>query len=80
VHFVNEECDQGPIIIQAVVPSFPGDTEETLAERILKQEHVIYPRAIQLYGEGRLRVEGRIVFVDGLEKDAEQALVEPSVP
>ena len=55
VHFVNEECDEGPIIIQAVVPVFPDDTEEALAARILKQEHRIYPRAIQLYAEGRLR-------------------------
>jgi phosphoribosylglycinamide formyltransferase 1 len=68
VHFVNEDCDEGPIIIQAVVPVFPEDTEETLAARILTQEHRIYPRAIQLYSEGRLRVEGRKVFVDGLPK------------
>ena len=56
VHFVNEECDEGPIIIQAVVPVFPQDTEESLASRILEQEHRIYPRAIQLYSEGRLRI------------------------
>ncbi|HEX9445878.1 MAG TPA: phosphoribosylglycinamide formyltransferase [Candidatus Binatia bacterium] len=77
VHFVNEECDQGPIIVQAVVPAFPDDTEETLAARILKQEHVIYPRAIQLYSEGRLRVEGRRVLIDGLERDDAPALVNP---
>jgi phosphoribosylglycinamide formyltransferase 1 len=77
VHFVNEECDEGPIIIQAVVPVFPEDTEESLASRILKQEHRIYPRAIQLYSEGRLRIEGRKVFVDGLAKEESQALVQP---
>ena len=77
VHFVNEECDEGPIIIQAVVPVFPDDTEESLAARILQQEHRIYPRAIQLYGEGRLRVEGRKVFVDGLIKEQNQVLVQP---
>jgi phosphoribosylglycinamide formyltransferase-1 len=77
VHFVNEECDEGPIIIQAVVPVFPDDTEETLAARILAQEHRIYPRAIQLYSEGRLRVEGRKVFVDGLSKEENQALIQP---
>lgn len=77
VHFVNEECDQGPIIIQAVVPAYPDDTEETLSARILKQEHRIYPRAIQLYSEGRLRVEGRKVFVDGLETDEATALINP---
>ena len=77
VHFVNEECDEGPIIIQAVVPVFPDDTEETLAARILKQEHRIYPRAIQLYAEGRLTVVGRKVLVDGLSKDEAQALIQP---
>jgi phosphoribosylglycinamide formyltransferase-1 len=77
VHFVNEECDEGPIIIQAVVPVFPDDTEESLAARILEQEHRIYPRAIQLYSEGRLRIEGRRVFVDGLAKEDNQVLVQP---
>jgi phosphoribosylglycinamide formyltransferase-1 len=77
VHFVNDACDEGPIIIQAVVPVFADDTEEALAARILEQEHRIYPRAIQLYSEGRLRVEGRKVFVDGLSKDEHQALIQP---
>jgi phosphoribosylglycinamide formyltransferase-1 len=77
VHFVNEECDEGPIVIQAVVPVFPEDTEESLAARILEQEHRIYPRAIQLYSEGRLRIEGRKVFVDGLAKEENQVLVQP---
>jgi len=77
VHFVNEECDEGPIIIQAVVPVFPDDTDETLAARILKQEHRIYVRAIQLYAEGRLHVNGRRVFVDGVDKDEGQVLIQP---
>jgi len=77
VHFVNEECDEGSIIIQAVVPVFPDDTEEQLAERILKQEHRIYPRAIQLYAQGRLHVVGRKVLVDGLDQDASQILIHP---
>ena len=77
VHFVNEECDEGPIIIQAVVPVFPDDSEESLAARILKQEHRIYPRAIQLYAEGRLHVAGRRVLVDGLVKDSNQVLLQP---
>jgi len=77
VHFVNEECDEGRIIIQAVVPVFPDDTEEQLAERILKQEHRIYPRAIQLYAQGRLHVVGRKVLVDGLDQDASQILIHP---
>ena len=65
VHFVTEGCDEGPVIIQAVVPVLPDDTEETLAQRILVQEHRIYVRAIQLYGEGRLVIEGRKVRVTG---------------
>ena len=77
VHFVNEECDEGPIIIQAVVPVFPDDNDETLAARILKQEHQIYPRAIQLYAEGRLHVSGRRVLVDGLDKDEGRVLIQP---
>jgi phosphoribosylglycinamide formyltransferase-1 len=77
VHFVNEECDQGPIVIQAVVPVFSDDTEESLSARILAEEHRIYPRAIQLYSEGKLRVAGRKVIVDGLEKDEAPALVNP---
>jgi len=79
VHFVNEECDEGPIIIQAAVPLFPDDTEESLSARILKEEHHIYPRAIQLYGEGRLHVVGRKVLVDYLSKETEEVLVQPSL-
>lgn len=78
VHFVNEECDEGPIIIQAVVPVFGDDTEEALAARILKQEHRIYPRAIQLYAEGKLHVVGRKVMVDDLAKDEKQVLIQPA--
>ena len=77
VHFVNEECDEGPIIIQAVVPVLATDTEETLAARILKQEHRIYPRAIQLYAEGKLHVVGRRVIVDGHSNDEGQVLIQP---
>lgn len=77
VHFVNEECDEGPIIIQAAVPVFPDDTEDELAQRILQQEHRIYPRAIQLYAEGRLHVVGRKVLVDGLRRNDSQSLIHP---
>ena len=77
VHFVNEGCDEGPIIIQAVVPVYPDDTEESLSARILKEEHRIYPRAIQLQSEGRLHVMGRRVLVDNLDKEENQALVNP---
>ncbi|MBQ1868071.1 phosphoribosylglycinamide formyltransferase [Selenomonas sp.] len=63
VHFVDEGTDSGPIILQAAVPVLDGDTEETLGARVLEQEHVIYPQAIQLYCEGRLQVEGRHVRI-----------------
>ena len=61
VHFVNEEMDNGPVIIQAVVPVSCTDTEETLMKRIHAMEHRIYPQALQWLGEGRLQVEGRKV-------------------
>lgn len=63
VHFVTEGVDEGPIILQATVPVLEGDSPETLASRILVEEHVIYPRAVQLYAEGRLSVEGRRVRI-----------------
>ena len=63
VHFVTADVDMGPIILQAVVPVLQGDTEETLSERILKQEHKIYPEAVRLYFEGRLEVQGRQVTI-----------------
>jgi phosphoribosylglycinamide formyltransferase-1 len=65
VHFVDEGTDSGPIIIQAVVPVLDDDTEESLSARILKYEHQIYPRAIQLFAEGRLEVLGRRVLCHG---------------
>lgn len=63
VHFVDEGMDSGPIILQQTVPVMPDDTPATLAERILQQEHVIYPQAIKLYIEKRLQIEGRMVKV-----------------
>ncbi|HSB52248.1 MAG TPA: phosphoribosylglycinamide formyltransferase [Dissulfurispiraceae bacterium] len=67
VHFVDEGMDTGPVIIQAAVPVSPDDTEESLSERILRMEHRIYPEAIRLYAEGRLRMEGRTVKISGYE-------------
>jgi phosphoribosylglycinamide formyltransferase-1 len=78
VHFVNEECDQGPIIIQAAVPVFSDDTEESLSARILEQEHRIYPKAIQLYSQGRLRVSGNKVRVEGDRFAEDRVLLQPS--
>jgi len=63
VHFVDEGVDSGPIILQKAVKVKEGDTEETLAKRILKEEHQIYPRAIQLFAEERLEINGRRVFI-----------------
>jgi phosphoribosylglycinamide formyltransferase-1 len=63
VHFTDEGMDSGPIVLQAAVPVEPGDTEETLSSRILVQEHRLYPEAIRLFAEGRLRIEGRRVIV-----------------
>ena len=68
VHFVDEGVDTGPIIIQAVVPVYDDDTAEILAARILKEEHRIYPRAIQLYAEERLEIRGRRVVIKGGNK------------
>jgi len=65
VHFVAAEVDMGPIILQAVVPVLQDDTEETLAARILVEEHKIYPEAVRLYFEGRIEVRGRRVFILG---------------
>lgn len=71
VHFVTEGVDEGPIIIQAAVPVLDADSSETLAARILVQEHRIYPRAVQLFADGRLRVDGRRVFIDNAKPDGE---------
>ena len=61
VHFVDEGMDTGPIIIQKCVTVLEGDTADDLASRILEQEHIIYPEAVKLFVEGKLKVEGRIV-------------------
>lgn len=63
VHFVDEGVDTGPIIVQASVPVLEGDTEETLAARILVEEHRLYPEAIRLFAQGRLTIEGRRVRI-----------------
>ena len=65
VHFVDPEEDHGPIIIQKCVPVFDTDTEETLGPRVLEWEHKIFPKAIELFIDNRLRVDRRIVRIDG---------------
>jgi phosphoribosylglycinamide formyltransferase-1 len=69
--------DTGPIIIQAVVPILDNDTVDSLSERILKQEHKIYSRAINLYAEDRLKIDGRRVFVIGGKTIADEFLLNP---
>ena len=77
VHFVTEGVDEGPIILQAAVPILDSDTPEKLAARILDQEHKIFPRAVQLFAEGRLKVDGRRVLIaDG--KPLGQAIISAS--
>ncbi|MEZ4598926.1 MAG: phosphoribosylglycinamide formyltransferase [Syntrophotaleaceae bacterium] len=63
VHFLDSGVDTGPIVLQAAVPVLEGDSEESLSQRILREEHRIYPQAIQLYAEGRLHIEGRRVRI-----------------
>lgn len=63
VHFVEEDVDAGPIILQSTVSVESDDTEETLSARILEQEHIILPKVLQLYGEGRIKVVGRCVEI-----------------
>ena len=65
VHFVDEGMDTGPIILQKKVPVLEGDTAESLHARIQEQEHVAYPQALQWIAEGRIRIAGRQVVIEG---------------
>lgn len=65
VHFVRAELDAGPTILQAEVPVMPDDTAETLAARVLEEEHKIYPEAVKLYAEGRVNIIDEEVFIAG---------------
>ena len=76
VHYVRSAMDDGPIIVQAAVPVHPGDDADTLAARILGQEHRIYPLAISLIAAGRVRVAGERVLIDGVRLP-EGALINP---
>ena len=68
VHFVDENLDAGPIIVQAVVPILDSDTVDTLSERVLREEHRIYSEAVRIVLEGRYRIEGRRVLVSSETK------------
>ncbi len=78
IHFVDEGVDTGPIIIQAVVPVMQGDTIDTLKDRILAQEHKIYPQAIQYFAEGRIEVKGKKVVIKDLKAEEDFAHINPS--
>jgi phosphoribosylglycinamide formyltransferase-1 len=77
VHFADEGVDSGPIIIQAVVPVYDEDDAESLAARILKEEHRIYPQAIQYYAEERIEIAGRRVRIRNVCAATEKALHNP---
>jgi len=70
VHFVTPDLDHGPIVAQAAVPVRSHDSEETLAERVLQQEHLIYPRVVRWFVEGKLRLEGAHVRIDAAVESA----------
>jgi len=70
VHFVTAELDAGPIIAQAAVPVLAGDNAETLAARILRQEHRLYPQVVRWLAEGRVSVAGSHAHVTGLPEGA----------
>lgn len=78
VHFVTPTLDHGPVIIQAAVPVLDGDSEATLAARVLRQEHRVYPQAVRWFAEDRLRLEGGRVRL-GAEMAADTALIAPEV-
>ena len=70
VHFVTPELDGGPVVLQARVPVLPGDDEGTLAARVLREEHVIYPRCVGWFAAGRLALRNGAVWLDGRPLDA----------
>jgi phosphoribosylglycinamide formyltransferase-1 len=73
VHFVDENLDAGPIVLQAAVPIEDGDTVETLSERILREEHRLYSEAVRIVLEGRYRIENRRVLITSSEERAKGA-------
>jgi phosphoribosylglycinamide formyltransferase 1 len=75
VHFVTAELDHGPIVVQAAVPVLPGDDEAALSARVLAEEHRIYPQAVRWFAEGRLRLVGGRVHVEGVDVAATRLCV-----
>ena len=77
VHFVTPEVDVGPIVAQGAVPVLDGDDEDTLAARVLAVEHILLPRVVRWYCEGRLAIEGRRVHVRGFETPSGLRMMSP---
>ncbi len=80
VHYVRPAMDEGPIIVQAAVPILADDDAESLGERVLTQEHLIYPLALRLIGEGKVRVDGERAIVDEVTDQLTCATINPSPP
>ena len=78
VHYVRPEMDEGPIIVQAAVPVLPGDDADTIAARVLEQEHVIYPLAVKLIAENRVRVDAERALIDDAGLGAPCATINPA--
>jgi phosphoribosylglycinamide formyltransferase-1 len=79
VHFVRAAVDNGPIVAQAALPVHPGDTEDTLAARVLQAEHELYPHALRLVASGQVHVEGEHV-VGMPQAEGQTALFSPPLP
>jgi phosphoribosylglycinamide formyltransferase-1 len=79
VHFVTEGMDEGPIVAQAAVPVVAGDTADTLAARVLTVEHKLYPLALKLFAEGKVRMEGGRAILDGVLSEDHARLISPAL-
>ncbi|MCE7997588.1 MAG: phosphoribosylglycinamide formyltransferase [Rhodobiaceae bacterium] len=79
VHFVRDEMDEGPIVAQVAVPVEPDDTVETLTARVLEAEHQIYPMAVRLVAEGKARVQGERVAIEGAPQTKTGPLYVPAL-
>jgi phosphoribosylglycinamide formyltransferase-1 len=79
VHFVDEDVDHGPILIQGAVPVSPGEDRETIRLRILAVEHRIYPEALRLIADGRVQLEGRMVRIEGRPEIEAECLISPPI-
>ncbi|MNY41920.1 Phosphoribosylglycinamide formyltransferase [compost metagenome] len=77
VHFVTEELDGGPLVVQAVIPVRSGDTLDSLAQRVHEQEHLIYPLAVRWFAEGRLRLDAQGAMLDGQPLPGTGHLIRP---